>query len=133
MLAKKRGKEQSAKVNRRLHWLAHVGYASRSLLFLSIGILALLAAYDSHRQTVGGTGTLQVLAQSFGRPLLDLTWLFWTKRCERMAAVQRRAQRMASQLQRRLTFRNLPFCETNSLARTISCCLKIYVNNHIEC
>jgi hypothetical protein len=47
MLAKKRGKEHSAKVNRRLHWLAHVGYASRSLLFLSIGILALLAAYDA--------------------------------------------------------------------------------------
>jgi hypothetical protein len=70
MRAKKRSKELSAKANRRLHWIAHIGYASRGLLFLSIGMLALLAAADSHRQTVGASGVLQVLGLSFGRLLL---------------------------------------------------------------
>ena len=70
-----RGSEHSAKVTRRLHWIAHIGYASRGLLFLSIGILALLAAADSHRQTVGWTGALRVLGQSFGTPLLAVLLL----------------------------------------------------------
>src|ERR1019366_2959177 len=70
-----RGSEHSAKVTRRLHWIAHIGYASRGLLFLSIGILALLAAVDSHRQTVGWTGALRVLGQSFGTPLLAVLLL----------------------------------------------------------
>jgi len=70
-----RGSEHSAKVTRRLHWIAHIGYASRGLLFLSIGILALLAAADSHRQTVGSTGALRVLGQSFGTPLLAVLLL----------------------------------------------------------
>jgi Domain of Unknown Function (DUF1206) len=57
-------------VNRRLHWIAHIGYASRGLLFLSIGMLALLAATGSHRQTIDAPGILQVLGLSFGRLLL---------------------------------------------------------------
>jgi hypothetical protein len=70
-----RGSEHSAKVTRRLHWISHIGYASRGLLFLSIGILALLTAVDSHRQTVGWTGALRVLGQSFGTPLLAVLLL----------------------------------------------------------
>jgi hypothetical protein len=70
MRAKKRGKQPGATLDRRLHWFAHIGYASRGLLFLSIGVLAVLAAWDSRYPTVGGAGALQIVGRSFGQALL---------------------------------------------------------------
>ena len=57
----------------KLEVIARIGYASRGIVYLIIGGIAVLAALDSRRRAVGTKGALTgLLAEQFGRVLLVL-------------------------------------------------------------
>jgi hypothetical protein len=59
-----------------LEWLARAGYASRGLVYVIIGWLAVVAAFGAGGQTTDSKGALQtILGQPFGKVLLGLVAL----------------------------------------------------------
>jgi len=64
---------QTDKQTAAIGWMARAGYASRGLVFLIIGMLAILAAAGSGSRTVGAQGALYaLLRQPFGQALLGI-------------------------------------------------------------
>ncbi len=59
-----------------LEWAARIGYGARGLVYVSIGIVALMAALDMTGDAVGSTGAVALVAeQPFGRLWLILLGL----------------------------------------------------------